>query len=71
MISDPAWGTPKAHRALGETLRNEHPQFWNMYVKDVRVDNAGMFSGPRPTYGRYRVAPAAMDAVVRGRRINQ
>lgn len=66
---DPAWGPPKAYRALGETLPKSSRQF--MYVKDMRVDNNGMFSGLRPTYGRYRVSPAATDAVVRGKRINQ
>lgn len=67
---DPAWGDPKSVRALGKdgmpTIRSK--QF--LRAQDIRIDNNGMFSGPRPTYSRYRVSPNATDAVVRGRRVN-
>ena len=68
-MMDPAWGPPKAQRALGETLPKRSRQF--LASPNMRVDNNGMFSGPRPSYGRYQVSQAAMDAVVRGKRINQ
>lgn len=63
MIKDPAWGPTKAFRAFGNSRQFLQPT-------DMRIDNNGMFSGPKPTYGRYRVSPNATDAVIRGRRVN-
>jgi hypothetical protein len=63
----------KVERAFGETgvptVFGRSTEF--MRAAGMRVDNNGMFSGPRPTYGRYQVDENATDAIVRGNRINQ
>ena len=63
----------KVDRAFGElgvpTVFGRSTEF--MMASGTRIDNNGMFSGPRPTYGRYRASDAAMDVIPRGKRINQ
>lgn len=62
----------KIVRAFGETgiptVFGRSDEF--MKASGTRMQNNGMFSGPRPSYGRYQVSPNAMDAVVRGKRVN-
>lgn len=71
MMKDPAWGPTKASRAFGKDTPYVYGKSKQFYKPtDLRIDNNGMFSGPRPTYGRYRVSPNATDAVIRGRRVN-
>lgn len=66
---DPAWGSPKAHRALGEHMTNRSRQF--LVNPDLRVDNVGMFRGRVPTYGRHGVRPDLAADVIRRNRVTQ
>jgi len=65
----------KVDRAFGElgvpTVFGRSKQFPNLVNPDTRNQNNGMFSGPRPSYGRYGMSPNATDAAVRGKRVNQ
>ena len=64
----------KIQRAFGETgiptVFGRSKQFPELRNPDIRNQNNGMFSGPRPTYSRYGMSPNATDAAIRGRRVN-
>lgn len=64
----------KVQRAFGEfgvpTVFGRSKQFPNLANPDIRNQNNGMFSGPRPTYGRYGASPNATDTFTRGKRVN-
>lgn len=68
--SDPAWGRNKAQRALGDyTAKSPNPNkearsaAFNNY--GIRQENNGVYSGPRPSYGRYQVSEQAQDILNR------
>ncbi len=56
-MEDPALGKTRGERALGKNgVRTESAR-----LKEFRVTNPGMFSGPRPSYGQYSVSKNASD----------
>lgn len=58
-MRDPALGATRAENALGKDgVRTESAR-----LKEFRMTNVGMFSGPRPSYGQYSVSPAASDVM--------
>ena len=62
---DPAYGLSRAVRALGEFtpkrgVRTKPERTEAFGIRDV---NNGMFSGPKPKYGRYSASDAASDVV--------
>jgi hypothetical protein len=72
MINDPALGRNKAQRAFGKdapgqkgvnTKKKPPLKQKRSRVNEFRNDRNGMFSGPRPTYGRYNVSEQASDVL--------
>lgn len=79
-MKDPAVGRSRAERALGEDYPNKKkgvspkkrrskkaPQKSKKKktAPDIRNENSGMFSGPRPSYQRYNVSEQASDVLNR------
>ena len=74
-MRDRALGKTKAERALGEYAKTPMVKKQQKAKKkavakktdnpnnEYRVTNPGMFSGPKPSYGRYEVGQAASDAL--------
>jgi hypothetical protein len=60
-MKDPALGPTRAQNAFGVRTGSSR-------VKEFRNINNGMFSGPRPTYGRYSVSENAIDVLNRSKR---
>jgi hypothetical protein len=48
-------------RALGKSKAERSGMFPINRNNEFRVNNPGMFSGPRPSYGRYQVGSNASD----------
>lgn len=79
-MKDPAVGRTRAERALGESYpkkgvspkkrpSKKAPQKQKKKKKgDIRNENVGMFSGPRPSYQRYNVSEQASDILNRSKR---
>lgn len=80
-MKDPAVGRSRAERAFGETLKSggvspkkrrskKAPQKSKKKktAPDIRNENRGMFSGPRPSYQRYNVSEQASDILNRSKR---
>lgn len=57
-MNDPALGPTRAERAFGP--RNRNQEFRNI--------NNGMFSDPKPSYGRYSVSQNASDVLNKSKR---
>jgi hypothetical protein len=72
-MKDPAVGRSRAERAFGPDKGKEPPKKKKKAAlkkprsvsNEVRNVNNGMFSGPRPTYGRYNVSEQAQDVLNR------
>jgi hypothetical protein len=63
-MEDPALGRTRGERALGKNgVRTESAR-----LKEFRVTNPGMFSGPRPSYGQYSVSENASDILNKSKR---
>ena len=63
-MRDPALGPTRAENALGKDgVRTESAR-----LKEFRVTNPGMFSGPRPSYGQYSVSPNSSDILNKSKR---
>lgn len=63
-MRDPALGATRAENALGKDgVRTESAR-----LKEFRMTNVGMFSGPRPSYGQYSVSYPASDALNKSKR---
>jgi len=81
-MKDPAVGRTRSERALGESHPNKKkgvspkarpskkaPQkSKKKTAPDIRNENRGMFSGPRPSYQRYNVSEQASDILNRSKR---
>lgn len=82
-MKDPAVGRTRSERALGEAHPNKKkkgvspkkrpskkaPQkSKKKTAPDIRNENRGMFSGPRPSYQRYNVSEQASDILNRSKR---
>lgn len=77
-MKDPAVGRSRAQRALGESYpkkgvspkksRSKKAPQKPKKKGDIRNENVGMFSGPRPSYQRYNVSEQAQDVLNRSKR---
>ena len=77
-MKDPAVGRSRAQRALGESYpkkgvspkarRSKKAPQKPKKKGDIRNENVGMFSGPRPSYQRYNVSEQAQDILNRSKR---
>jgi hypothetical protein len=76
-MKDPAVGRSRAERAFGPDKPKESTakkkkatpplKKPRSTINDVRNLNNGMFSGPKPTYGRYNVSEQAADLLNRSK----
>lgn len=75
-MKDPAVGRSRAERAFGPDKGKQSPakkkaavplKKPRSTVNDIRNLNNGMFSGPKPTYGRYNVSEQAADLLNRSK----
>jgi len=75
-MKDPAVGRTRAERAFGPDKGKESTakkkkaaplKKPRSTVNDIRNINNGMYSGPKPTYGRYNVSEQAADLLNRSK----